>query len=645
MSEIPVSETIEFFRGIVPFNEIPQNVLSGLPGKLSIQHFPKETIIIEQDGAPCEYLYIIQTGAVAKTARKDDVDILMDYRAEGEYFGSASLISGLGPAFTVEAHEDTVCYLLPKTVFEDLIQAHVAFHEFFALRVSKLADRLKKAQTGIFSSREAADSVVFRSDGLLFNVTVGDLVKREPVVCSPHREVSEVAQLMVEKNVGAVVVVDGSNTPLGIVTKTDMTRKVVASSMASNEPVRNVMSAPVITVQPEEPSFNGLLKMAQLGCHHLCVVVGKVLQGVISQHDLIVLQGSSPLAIIKDLEKQTSIEGLAQILTTMDRMVRDLLKSGVSIQDITTFISECNDRLTRKIILLTEKNLLDEGLGPAPVDYCWLALGSEGRKEQTLRTDQDNAIIFKDCEGADREKAREYFDALAQRVVTGLERCGFPLCKGGIMASNDRWCQPEAIWRSYFADWIDKANPEDLLHSAIFFDFRPLAGALGLGQRLRSFLNERIANNRSFLRHLTTSALFNGPPLGILRTLVVEKKGSHKNQLNLKMSGLVPIVDAMRILALSVTIENTNTIGRMNEIQNRGLLHDDMVEDIKESFNFMMLLRVNHHLTQTSEGKEPTDFVDPRFLSKIQRKSLIEGFHVVRDLQGELQSRFPESLI
>ncbi|MBW1677176.1 MAG: cyclic nucleotide-binding/CBS domain-containing protein [Deltaproteobacteria bacterium] len=644
MVEIPYKKIIDFFRGIVPFNELPHDVLNGLPQKIVIDYFPKESLILEQDGPPCNYLYIIETGAVEKTVRKDGVDILLEYRTEGEFFGSASLINVTGPAFSVRAHEDTVCYLLPKETFDELMQNHVGFHEHFAIRVSKLAYRLRKAQTGIFASRGVSDTVVFRSDGYLFNVTAGELVKRKPVTCSPYHEVAFVAKLMAREGVGSVVVVDVQNRPLGIVTKSDMTNRILAAGKTGSEPIRTVMSAPVLSVVPWEPCFSALLKMARFNCHHICVVLGELLQGVISQHDFIVLQGSNPLAVMNDIQKQTTVQGVAQLIDAMDRTVKGLLSSGVSARDIATFISEYNDRLTRRIIALTEGSLREEGPGRPPVPYCWLALGSEGRKEQTLRTDQDNAIIYSDPEPGSDQDVHEYFLRLAQGVVSGLQTCGFPLCKGGIMASNPRWCQPETVWRRYFSSWINKATPEDLRNSTIFFDFRPLAGASVLAQRLRAFLNHNIEKNRAFLRHLTTNALYNGPPLGFLRALVVEKTGAHKNQLNLKMSGLVPVVDAIRVLSLSEQINATNTLNRLELITRKKLLSKDMAEDIKEAFNFIMLLRINHHMTQKEKEIEPSDYIDPRALSKLQERSLIEAFHVIRDLQGELKARFPESI-
>ena len=196
MVDIPYKTIIDFFRGIVPFNELPQNLLKGLPQEVLIDYFPKETLILEQAGPPCKHLYIIQTGAVKKTARKEGVEILLEYTTEGEFFGSASLINRTGPAFNVRSHEDTICYLLPQEVFDSLMQHHVGFHEFFAIRVAKLAYRLKKAQTGIFASHRQSDTVIFRSEGYLFSVTASDLIKRKPITCSPYHEAAFVAKLI-----------------------------------------------------------------------------------------------------------------------------------------------------------------------------------------------------------------------------------------------------------------------------------------------------------------------------------------------------------------------------------------------------------------------------------------------------------------
>ncbi len=644
MVDIPHNQTVEFLREIVPFNGLPHDVLKDLPNQIKIERFPKGSLILSQDGPPCEYLYIIQKGAVEKTVQKEGVDVLLDFRTEGEFFGSASLIKGTGPAFSVRTYENMVCYLLPKKVFDQLMRQHVEFHENFAIRVSKLAHRLKKAQAGVFSPRGPSDTVVFRPEGFLFNVTVGDLVKRKPVTCSPYDDVASVAKLMAREGIGSVVVVDAHGWPIGIVTKSDMTNRILAKGKTGGEPIRTVMSGPVVSLGPEEPCFNALLKMARFNCHHICVIVGKILFGVVSQHDLISLQGSSPLAVLHDIDRQTTIDGLAQLVETMDRVVKGLLSAGVSTKDAATLISECNDRLTRKIIALTEKSLREDGLGDPPAPYCWLALGSEGRKEQTLRTDQDNAIIYAD-QGKDMDQAnQEYFLRLGTRVVSHLDDCGFPKCKGGIMASNPQWCQSQTVWKRYFAQWVTEASPEDLRNCTIFFDFRPLEGSYILANQLRVFLNGLIEKNRAFLRHLATNALYNGPPLGFLRTLVVEKSGVHKNQLNLKMSGLVPVVDALRVLGLSEQISATNTLQRLELVQGKKLLPREMAEDVREAFSFIMLLRMNHHLRQKNQKEEPNDFIDPNSLSKLQRRSLIEAFHVIRDLQGEMEARFPESL-
>jgi CBS domain-containing protein len=645
MPEIDPVSVVETFREIVPFNALPQSVLKSMAENMSSERFAKGSVILEQDGRPCSSLYVVKKGAVVKSISKGGLDVFQEYRTEGEFFGSASVINRTGPAFTVKAHEDTECYLIPRNVIDDLMQNHVGFHEHFAIRVSKLAYRLKKVQTGVFAPETTSDTVVFRSEGYLFNVTAGEIMKSMPVTSSPDDKIVDVAKRMEEKAVGSVIIVDPQNHPLGIVTIRDMTNRVLAEGVSSSLPISEVMSAPVIHVEPDVPCFSALLVMARHKCHHICVVEEDKLKGIVSQHDLVMLQGSSPLAVITDIHEQTTIDGLVDLIQIMDRTVNSLLVSGVSAKDIVAFISECNDHLTERIIALTEESLREEGFGDPPVDYCWLALGSEGRREQTLRTDQDNAIVYYDPEPGTEKEAHEYFLALAKRVVSGLERCGFPLCKGGIMASNPKWCQPEAMWQRYFAGWINTASSEDLLKSTIFFDFRPLTGSFHLAQRLRSFLNKNIQGSLAFLRHLATNALFNGPPLGFFRTLVVEKAGVHKNELNLKMSGLVPIVDAMRVLSLSQQGNVTNTLNRLEFASRQKLISKEMAENIKEAYNFIMLLRINNHNVQKEMNLEPSNYVDPKRLSKLQQKSLIESFHVIRDLQGEVESLFPESFL
>jgi CBS domain-containing protein len=644
MPKTDPATVIEHLREIMPFNELPQSVLKSVAESISSQRFSRGRIILEQDGPPCSSLYVIKQGAVEKSISEGGVDVIHEYRTEGDFFGSASLINRTGPAFTVKALEDTECYLIPQDVFDGLMQNHVGFHEHFAIRVSKLAYRLKKVQTGIFAPETRSDTVVFRSEGYLFNVTTGEVMKHMPVTASPDQKIVDVAEMMAKKGVGSVVIVDSENHPLGIVTIRDMTSRVLAKGVSDSLPISKVMTSPVIFVEPEVPCFSALLVMARHNCHHICVAEKGKLKGIVSQHDLVMLQGSSPLAVINDINERRTVDGLVDLIQIMDRTVNGLLVSGVSAKDIVAFISECNDHLTARIIEITEASLLEEGFGEPPVEYCWLALGSEGRREQTLRTDQDNAIIYYDPESGTEKEVHGYFLTLAERVVSGLERCGFPLCKGGIMASNPKWCQPETTWQRYFAGWINKASSEDLLKCTIFFDFRPLYGSFHLAQRLRSFLNNNIQNSLAFLRHLATNALFNGPPLGFFRTLVVEKSGVHKNELNLKMSGLVPVVDAMRVLSLSQQSSTTNTLNRLELASRNNLISKDMAENIKEAYSFIMLLRINNHMVQKEMNLAPSNYIDPNRLSKLQQKSLIEAFHIIRDLQGEIESMFPESI-
>jgi CBS domain-containing protein len=290
-----------------------------------------------------------------------------------------------------------------------------------------------------------------------------------------------------------------------------------------------------------------------------------------------------------------------------------------------------------------------------------MALGSEGRKEQTLRTDQDNAIIFTNVPNESVERIQKWFLAFAERVVDGLERCGFPRCKGGIMASNPDWCQSEKSWERTFRSWIVDPEPRSLRMASIFFDYREIYAEADHLEKLHTYLRAAMEDNRLFLRYLARNSLYNKPPLGFLRQFVVHKDGEHKNKLNLKLSGLTPIVDAARVMALDQGVEATgfrarlheesphglvtNTLDRLEEVARRGLIKQDMAADLREAFSFITILRITHHLEARARGEVPDNFVNPASLNSLQRKMLKESFGVITKLQELLEHRYQTWLV
>jgi CBS domain-containing protein len=305
-------------------------------------------------------------------------------------------------------------------------------------------------------------------------------------------------------------------------------------------------------------------------------------------------------------------------------------------------VTSLNDHLTQKIILLAEKEMIQEGWGPPPVPYSWVALGSEGRREQTLVTDQDNAIVFLDGDLESGKEAQDYFLKLAEKVVSGLERSGFPRCKGGMMAVNPQWCQPYRVWKDYFKNWILRSDvsPMQVMIHSIFLDLRCLYGEKEFVKSLIDFISDCLRQPGPFLRDLAENAIYNRPPLGFFKKLVVEKTGEHKNQLNLKNRGLTPLVEAVRVLALDKGIFETNTLDRISILLEKGVFSQEEAGVLKEAFNVLMLLRLRHHANVINQGKNPDNFINPDELSLIQRTMLKEAFKAIDQLQDELETHF-----
>jgi CBS domain-containing protein len=352
------------------------------------------------------------------------------------------------------------------------------------------------------------------------------------------------------------------------------------------------------------------------------------------------LQGSSPLSFAKDLESQNSIEGLVPVSVKINRVVGLLLKEGARASNITKIITELNDRLVRKVLELAEKKF-----GNPPLPYCWLSLGSEGRKEQTFKTDQDNAIVFADPETVSQEEeARCYFAGFTTYVKDSLLRCGFPACPADYMASNPRWCQPLRTWKKYVADWVATPTPDAILNALTFFDFRPVYGDQVLAEDLRTYVIGILKDQKVFLGHLANMAIKNTPPIGFFKSFVVEKDGAHKNELNLKVKGVAPLVDIIRLFALERGIRETSTLERIATLRGTHTIVQEYADEFEHAFEFIMLLRIHHQFSQLSVGGAPDNFIDPNKLSGLEKRSIKDAFHLITKVQDLIIERY-KSLI
>jgi CBS domain-containing protein len=480
----------------------------------------------------------------------------------------------------------------------------------------------------------------YGGEAALFVRRVADLVKGPPVTSDPDTSIAEAARLMTARGVGSLAILGEDGTPVGIVTDRDLRAKVVARGLPSTTPVSGIMSSPLVSLAPERPAFDALLEMTRRGIHHLGVAAHGRLVGVVSSHDIVLLQGAHPVGLMREIDAQGDLAGLATVAPRVQTVVRWLADQGASAYDIGRIVAELNDRLVRHALPLVAGALEAEGHGRPPLPYAWLAGGSEGRREQTLRTDQDNGLVYEDPPAELGPVAAEYFGRLAGGMEEALARLGFPRCEGGFMASNPRWCQPESVWLGYFASWMQAPDPTRVLSASLFFDLRPVAGHQGLGRELWEWVCEHAPASTLFLRQMARAALERHVPLGVFGRFVVERSGPHKDMLDLKARGVFPVTQGMRVCALSLGVRETNTVDRLVAVSERGLFEPAELQGLRDAYEVITRMRLHHQLACLDAGRPPDNFIDPRVLAQADRVLLKQAFRAVARMQHEIEHRF-----
>jgi CBS domain-containing protein len=624
-----IEDALILLKKTPPFSFLDTSVLANVAGEVVEEFYPKGRTIQHQSGPAPEHLAVIRSGAVKVFVRTNEgEEVLADYRTAGDFFGLLSFACGELSRDTIVAEEDTSCLLIRKESVLGLMKTNAAFSEFcFRSRLKRLAD---------MTYREIRDRTLLYGGGdkLLFTNILDDLATREVITASEDISIQAAAEIMSDRNISSLVLLDAHGFPSGMITDRDLRNKVVARDRHTGGRVGDIMSATVIKSEARDYCFEALLKMMRYRIHHLLVVDKGQMKGIITSHDLMMLQGTSPLSVAREIEHQDTIDGLAPVSHKIDKIITLLIREGAKASHITRIMTEINDRLLKKVLEITEAKL-----GPPPLGYCWVVFGSEGRKEQTFRTDQDNAIIYEDPKDGSEEASR-YFAEFGVRMRDALSRCGIPPCSADYMASNPRWRQPLAVWKGYFSDWVNSPTPEAILRSLIFFDFRPVHGNVLIAEQLRAFLGHRVRGSSIFLAHMADTVLRNRPPLDFLGRFSGGTKGLQKGKINIKVNGLCPIIDIARLSGLELGMYHTSTLARLGELADRDDRARSLSHELEEAFEFLMSLRLRHQFQQIREGTEPDNFIDPRRLSNIEKTVMKETFRLILSVQEKTRKKY-----
>lgn len=458
------------------------------------------------------------------------------------------------------------------------------------------------------------------------------IMRRDPVCVPLDATVRQALETMERMSIGSIVVADPSRrVPLGIFTLQDLLRRVTLPGSDLQEPIATVMTGGLITLGPQASAHQAALTMARNGVRRVVVVdtEGK-LAGIVGQEDLFGLHQVGLKEVSDRIQSAHDVDGLRAAGQAIRELADGLMAQGTSAETLTHFVSTLNDLLTIRAIDLAA----DEHELP-PVPMCWIALGSEGRLEQTFATDQDNGIIF-EADDADAEHVREALLPFARAVNEKLEACGFALCKGGVMAGNPRWCLRLSEWRRTFSRWMDVPDPEAVLHASIFFDLRAVHGNEILAERLRAWLLPEAAGHPLFLHLLAEDAISFDPPLGMLRDFAFDGSKEHPHTLDLKGRGSRLFVDAARVLALTHRVEPTSTAERLRAVAEAANLGAEGVAALVDGFHFIHLMRLRNQRRLRGADPGRANRIDPGELNDLERSILKEAFRQARKLQSRL---------
>jgi CBS domain-containing protein len=630
MSSVITETVTAFLKNVPPFQFLSATDLATLSRHISLEYFPAKTLVLSAGNEASNSLFIVLKGGVKLAIATDTgEEVVIDYRSEGDIFGLLSVLGKDTARLDVTTVEDTLCYSVPRAEVDRLISEHAEFGGYL-LRTS-----LARYMDHSLAEIRSQSRLLGESERLLYSLSAREVSRNPALTCGKTATLQHVAQMMSSVRSSAMIVVDGSGQAVGIVTDQDFTTKVIARGMSFDLPVTHIMSGPVVTVEGGERVFQVLLKMLAQNIHHVLVTEAGVPKHVVTHHDLILLQGKSPLNIARHIEEQRTLDGLVTAQEQASHMVPLLIRESARASHITRVVAEINDRVMKKIL-----DLAGEQLGEAPMPYCWVVLGSEGRREQTFKTDQDNAVIYADPDEGTRRKAEEYFERLAVFAQDALARCGYPACLGGFMASNPRWRKPLSEWKADFHHWITDPVMRGVQDALIFFDMRAVAGNFHLLQELTSYNRELLQHASLFKSVLAHVSINHKPPLGFFRTFVVEQSGEHKDELDVKLFGTWPIVNIARLFALETGIDQTNTVDRLHAHKSSNPADQQLFDELEQAFEFLTLLRLERQSQQMRSAQQLTNYVSPESLTHLQRSLLKEAFQTIGRGQSLVDQRY-----
>jgi CBS domain-containing protein len=610
-----------------PFAQMaPAHVDRFVVGSAECYYAPGEVVLDPSHGTVTQ-LWLIRRGSVS--GRRGGQEAAVHEHEAGDLFSIGAALAQRATHATYTANADTFCLALPLASMRTLARDSAPFADFLNGRVQQLLDLSRQALQSAYASQSLAEQSLATPLGALLRRAVFTVPRATPLV--------DALRAMHDRRIGSVLVADDDGAAVGILTRHDALGRVTLPGLALTTPIDTVMSAPVHVLSTRHSAQDAAIAMSRHGIRHLPVTDaddahGRVV-GIVSERDLFALQRLSLKQVSSAIRAATDTNTLQSLAGDIRRFARNLLGQGVGARQLTELISHLNDVLTERMVALLAAR---HGVDLARV--CWLAFGSEGRSEQTIATDQDNGIVFA---SDDAERDRPALLAFAREVNEALDACGYPLCKGNVMASNPACCLTPDEWRARFAAWIDHGAPEDLLNASIYFDFRPLAGASALAVPMREAVTNQAVRNPRFVKQMADNALRAGPALTWTGAIDTASQGGQQ-VVDLKLRGTAIYVDAARLYALAHGVPATGTRARFEAAARALGVPAHEAEGWTGGFEVLQMLRLRvqldaHSRSAVDAADGNPNLVDVSALNDIDRRMLKESLRVARRLQQRIE--------
>ena len=623
----------DFLKNFPPFSFLKQKDLEIISEQITILYKEKDSVVFAVNEDTHDSFYVVHKGAVA--LRADQQSDIMDMCDEGDIFGLRPLIANENYKMEARTYEETILYAIPISVFRPYALENKSVGNFLIESfASNTLNPFSKSHRGkLYGEEIEADTKLLDLQEVKYSKKI--------ISCSPLTNAKEVAEIMLNKNVGAILVVENS-LPIGIITDKDLRNKIVTGAFPITTPASEIMTAPVITYPTKMTITQAQMAMMKSDISHLCITVDGTTNskavGMLSKHDVMVSIGNNPAVLLRAIKRAKKFKKIKLIRINITQLLQGYLDQNIPMTLISKIISELNDACTKQVIAIVLKKMDS----PPPVNFSWLAMGSQGRSEQLLQTDQDNALVYEDVAEDSEAATKKYFLDLATRINKGLFEIGYEYCPAEMMASNPDWCLSLSECKNKVHHWITNTGKNEVLLSFIFFDYSLVYGDKELVNKLSDFIFEDVKANPTFYLHLVSGALQSQSPTGFFREFLLEQDGAHKDFFNIKNRALMPLADAARVLILSHSVKSiSNTAERFEKLAELEPANSELYLACAYSYKALLKFRTKQGLLHNDSGQ----YISLDTLSKAEKIKLKSTFKTIKELQEIIRIRFNASNI